>query len=132
MFDPPFLHEFCDERYAGNPAFKLEKAWTATCNLPASSKGHGSVERTTSTAINAISSKSLKQFFVWGISVLNTQLQRLCAGQGCCFNRPIVTVEDTSGVPVGHVVDPCTCCNLVFHAKDAFCSFWPPPNIYIL
>ena len=25
-------------RYAGNPAFKLEKAWTATCNLPASSK----------------------------------------------------------------------------------------------
>jgi len=56
-----------DLLYAGNPAFKLEKAWTATC---------------------------------------------------CCFNRPIVTVQDTSGVPVGHVVDPCTCCNLVFHAKD--------------
>ena len=25
-----------------------------------------------------------------------------------------------AGVPVGHVVDPFTCCNLVFHAKDRF------------
>eukprot|EP00438_Fugacium_kawagutii_P021403 Skav232450 [mRNA] locus=scaffold189:472577:487389:- [translate_table: standard] len=39
-------------------------------------------------------------------------------GGGCCFNRPILTVQDVQGVPVGSVVDPCTCCNLVFHAKD--------------
>eukprot|EP00435_Cladocopium_sp_Y103_P006210 s196_g2.t1 len=50
-----------DLLYAGNPAFRLEKAWTATCNLPATSD------------------------------------------MGCCFNRPIVTVQDTSGIPVGHV-----------------------------
>jgi len=56
-----------DLLYAGAPAFKLDKAWTATC---------------------------------------------------CCFNRPLLTVQDTSGIPVGHVVDPWTCCNLIFHAKD--------------
>ena len=37
----------------------------------------------------------------------------------CCFNRPVMTVQDAQGNPVGSVVDPFTCCNLAFHARDS-------------
>lgn len=38
----------------------------------------------------------------------------------CCFNRPVLSVRDVSGNQIGSVIDPFTCCNLVFHAQDPY------------
>mmetsp|Transcript_26238 Transcript_26238/g.61449 ORF Transcript_26238/g.61449 Transcript_26238/m.61449 type:complete len:295 (+) Transcript_26238:45-929(+) len=59
----------------------------------------------------------------WNVDLLYQQtpafkLERNWTLTCCCFNRPVLYVKDLQGVPIGEVEDPCTCCNLVFHAKD--------------
>lgn len=64
----------------------------------------------------------------WSVDILYTQngaeekafeLKRDCTATCCCFNRPVVTVIDsTNGQTIGSIVDPFACFNLTFKLRD--------------